>query len=981
MLAPQSVSRNATPWASTRRPPPPAASIGRGALLFVICLVAATTPAYAQGALTNGGNHSGSISAPLEGDTWTFSANQNDTVIINIGEVAQVVDPGFWPWLRVRNPNGVQIATNYGDRAAQLALTAPLTGTYTVIVASADTGNDATGDYLLTMARIPGTPVIPADDEGGLMTQGENHRGHLHLGDLDQWTFTATQSDAILLSIGEILETEPDPGLWPWIRLYGPNGALLATNYGNWVAYVSAAAPLTGTYTVVVGTADTANDAIGDYQLTLAKIPGTFVVPDGDHGGPMTNGANHQGLLHQGDLDQWTFTASQNDAIALSIGEIEVPETEPDPGFWPWIRLYGPNGALLSTNYGDLVAYIAATAPLTGTYTVVVGTADTANDAIGEYQLTLARIPGTFVVPAGDDGGAMTAGANHQGRIHLGDQDQWTFTASQNDAITLSIGEIEVPGTEPDPGFWPYIRLYGPNGTLLAYNYGNLVAYISATAPLSGTYTVVVGTADTANDAVGDYRLTYTRIPGTFTVPSGDQGGAMSSGVQYPAQIHLGDLDYWTFYAAQNATITVNISEVISSPDPGFWGWIRIYGPTGTLLRSTWGDIGATATFVVPLTGLHTIVVGTADTANDAVGSYQLQVLGNIPVPAPTAPERIAIGLGPKAGDGGWFATRKDRANGFGAAPWSRLPWPAYNASGGGLRLAAGDVDGDGLDEIVAGLTSGGNGWFVVLDDAAHNYAPLRWIQVQWPTYNAANGEVWPAVGNIDGDPRAEIVIGLGAGGYGWYEVFDDAVANYAHLSWQQVAWPAYATRSTAVVRPAIGNVDGSGSGEIILGLGAGSNGWLVIVNGASGNYSHRTWLQVAWPGYNTSNGATFPAAGDIDGDGRAEIVVGLGSGGGGWMQVFQDAAGGHAHVTWLRTSWAAYNNSPGETHPAIGNVDDDAAAEIVVGLGPIASQGGWFEILDNQSAGFASLGWRNLDWAPYTATGGATYPTVGRFR
>jgi len=43
---------------------------------------------------------------------------------------------------------------------------------------------------------------------------------------------------------------------------------------------------------------------------------------------------------------------------------------------------------------------------------------------------------------------------------------------------------------------------------------------------------------------------------------------------------------------------------------------------------------------------------------------------------------------------------------------------------------------------------------------------------------------VFPAVGDIDGDGRAEIVAGLGAGGQGYYAVFDDAQANFQMMSW-----------------------------------------------------------------------------------------------------------------------------------------------------------------------------------------------------
>jgi hypothetical protein len=144
----------------------------------------------------------------------------------------------------------------------------------------------------------------------------------------------------------------------------------------------------------------------------------------------------------------------------------------------------------------------------------------------------------------------------------------------------------------------------------------------------------------------------------------------------------------------------------------------------------------------------------------------------------------------------------------------------------------------------------------------------------------------------------------------------------------------------------------------------------------------HRGWFQVNWPAYNSGNGRTFPAAGDLDGDGRAEIVTGLGAGSGGWIEVFEDSAAGFAHAAWLRPSWSAYTGtSGGETHPAVGNIDGDTHAEIVVGLGEFAGAGGWIETFDDAVAGYASLGWRQIVWLAFNAAGGATRPAVGRFR
>src|SRR5262249_13641765 len=147
-------------------------------------------------------------------------------------------------------------------------------------------------------------------------------------------------------------------------------------------------------------------------------------------------------------------------------------------------------------------------------------------------------------------------------------------------------------------------------------------------------------------------------------------------------------------------------------------------------------------------------------------------------IAASTLGERIVAGLDPFSNQGGWFASRKGPDGSFNAGPWPLLPWSAYDTTGGRLHVAAGDLAGDGLADAVPGLGSGGQGWIAVFGDSAHGFAFLKWIQVSWPTYNNLNGEVWPAVGDIDGDGKAEIVAGLGAGGQGYFQIFDDASNN-----------------------------------------------------------------------------------------------------------------------------------------------------------------------------------------------------------
>ena len=210
--------------------------------------------------------------------------------------------------------------------------------------------------------------------------------------------------------------------------------------------------------------------------------------------------------------------------------------------------------------------------------------------------------------------------------------------------------------------------------------------------------------------------------------------------------------------------------------------------------------------------------------------------------------------------------------------------------------------------------------------------------------------------------PSPRIVVGLGQRGGGFFYVFDDVVHGFqpfgTQLGWYRVPWAAYNAGADGSVRPAVGDVNGDGVNEVVLGLGQGGHGYLAVLNGGP-ELALRTWLQVWWPSYNAANGETFPAAGDIDGDGRGEIVIGLGAGGQGFTEIKEDELGSFWDVGWFTTAWPAYDAFLGETHPAIGNVDGDAASEIVIGLGHFPAAGrSWVRVIDDATTGFAHMQW-----------------------
>lgn len=224
--------------------------------------------------------------------------------------------------------------------------------------------------FSVLLSVVAASNVALAD---GILTNGATHTGVIEIGGLDTWTITANQNDSITVTIGEVLPSGPDPRFTPWIRLKGPDGVELGNLYGDSFAQIDVRAPLNGAYTVLVASQQFNFDnqiGVGSYILTVAKTPGPYTISSGDEGGPMTNAVTHTGTIQVGDLDAWTFNATLNASITLSIGEISP--SGPDPRFTPWIRLKGPDGAELGDRYGDSFAQIDVQAPVTGTYTVLV---------------------------------------------------------------------------------------------------------------------------------------------------------------------------------------------------------------------------------------------------------------------------------------------------------------------------------------------------------------------------------------------------------------------------------------------------------------------------------------------------------------------------------------------------------------------------------------------------------------------------------
>ncbi len=575
-----------------------------------------TAPGDTGGPLTNGAMNTGTIDVG-DLDVWTITANAGDNLIVRMGETGGT---GLTPELRLYGPTGTLLSSGDGTAAAEVTALANANGTYLVVVGDFSSGFSGSGNYQMTLAKTGDPVVVSPGDEGGPMTNGAMHTGTISVGDLDLWTFTANAGDNLIVRMGETGGT----GLTPELRLYGPTGALLSSSDGTAAAEVTALANTNGTYLVVVGDFSSGFSGSGNYQMTLAKTGDPVVVSSGDEGGPMTNGAMHTGTITVGDLDLWTFTANAGDNLIVRMGETVSGST-----LTPYLRLYGPTGALLSSSDGTAAAEVTALANTNGTYLVVVGDFSSGFSGAGNYQMTLAKTGDPVVVSSGDEGGPMTNGSTHTGTISVGDLDLWTFTANAGDALIVRMGETVSGST-----LTPQLRLYGPTGALLSNNDGTAAAEVTATATGSGTYLVVASDFSSGFGGSGAYRLTLVKTGDPVVISSGDEGGPMTNGFMYTGRIDVGDLDAWTINANAGDNLIVRMGETV--PGGTLTPYLRLYSPTGTLLSSGDGTAAAEVTGMAASSGTYLVVASDFSSGFSGSGGYRL-TLAQTGVPAVTA--------------------------------------------------------------------------------------------------------------------------------------------------------------------------------------------------------------------------------------------------------------------------------------------------------------------------------------------------------
>jgi len=271
---------------------------------------------------------------------------------------------------------------------------------------------------------------------------------------------------------------------------------------------------------------------------------------------------------------------------------------------------------------------------------------------------------------------------------------------------------------------------------------------------------------------------------------------------------------------------------------------------------------------------------------------------------------------------------RVDTLNGVG---W--CSFQAYSSGfTGGVRVTTGDIDGDGRAEIITAPGPGMEPRVRIFDSNT-----CRPIQRSFLAYRANfEGGLFVAAGDVNGDGRADIITGAGAGGRPVVRVFDGLTGEMLD------SFLAYDASFRGGVHVAAGDVDGDGIAEIVTGAGAGRSPLVKVFRPLG-----PTLLQSFLAYQSNFSGGVYVAAGDINHDGFSEIMTGPGAGRAPQVKVFDV----HNNLNVLQNFLAFAPNFNGGVHVALGDFDGDRnvdAADFIVGVG--AGAGPHVRIFDGSS-------------------------------
>jgi hypothetical protein len=277
---------------------------------------------------------------------------------------------------------------------------------------------------------------------------------------------------------------------------------------------------------------------------------------------------------------------------------------------------------------------------------------------------------------------------------------------------------------------------------------------------------------------------------------------------------------------------------------------------------------------------------------------------------------------------------------------------PAWTAEGdqaganfGGSVATAGDVNGDGFSDVIVGALFHDNGQsdegrgYLYLGSASGLATAAVWT-VEGDQTNAYLGWSLAPAGDVNGDGYSDVIIGVPGGGEPAHVYLGSATGLATTPAW--TAASDLANTSFGMSVATAGDVNGDGYSDVIVGAPFSSQnleqeeGRAYLYLGSAGGLSPSP----AWTVESNQDfalfGSSVATAGDVNGDGYSDVLVGAPSefpvDNAGQAYLYLGSASGLAASAAWTVAGDQLNARFGQSLATAGDVDGDGYADVIVG-------------------------------------------------
>ena len=320
--------------------------------------------------------------------------------------------------------------------------------------------------------------------------------------------------------------------------------------------------------------------------------------------------------------------------------------------------------------------------------------------------------------------------------------------------------------------------------------------------------------------------------------------------------------------------------------------------------------------------------IGWSATPTQIVTAPAAPVAAGAPIAAPAAVTNFVVG----GGDGGVGTVA-----GFGAGgqqTFSSVPFGSNFL--GGVRVASGDVNGDGVADLILAAGPGGGPRVVILDGTTG-----REINSFFAFDPAFRNGIYVATADFNKDGFSDIVVAAGFGGGPHVKVFSGK-----HPNDEMTSFFAFDPRYLGGLDLATGDVNGDGTADLVVGALGGS---LATFNGTTIRAGQTPGRLVSdFLAFDLNfNGRISLAVGDLNGDGFAEIIVGAGAGNAPRVAAFHGRDLLKGRTSFVASFYAGDPNSHAGIRVAAADLDGDGREDIIAS--PITKSDGQLRVYSSK--------------------------------